>query len=72
MHMSANQDILMVIMLQVGQFLTEFVQMMVIEQSYRAQGLAIVLPLACDELLANHVPDELRAISAFAELAQLL
>ena len=71
MYMGANQDILMVMVLQVGQFLTELVQMMVIEQSYRAQGFPIILPLAPNKLLADHIPDELRAVGVLAELTQL-
>ena len=71
-YVGANQDILVVMVLQVGQFLTELVQMMVIEQSYCAQGFPIVLPLPSNELLADHIPDELRAVGVLAELAQLL
>jgi len=59
-------------MLQVGQFLAELMQMMIVKQSYGAQALAILLPLTPDELFANHVADKLRTVGVLAVLTQLL
>ena len=45
---------------------------MIVKQSYGAQGLAVVLPLLPDELLADHVSHELGAVAILAGLEQLL
>ena len=70
--MRTDQDSLVVMMLQIGELLAELVQMMVVEQRYRTQGFPVVLPLLSDQLLADHVPDELGAVGVLAVLAQSL
>ncbi len=62
----------MVVMLQVGEFFTELVQVMVVQQCDCAQDLLVCIPFVADELLADHVPDELGAVGVLAEFTQLL
>ena len=69
--MSTNQDMLMVVVLQVGEFFTELVQMMVVKQCDRSQNFPVVLPLASDKLLTDHIPDELGAVGILAVPTQL-
>lgn len=71
-HMRTDQDTLVVMMLQVGEFFAEFVQIMVVKQGYRTHGFSVVLPLPSDKLLADHIPDKLRAVGVPTGPTQLL
>jgi len=58
MHMCRGQNQIVIIVLSVSQFLAQPGQVVIVDESHRADGLLIFLPFDLDQPFANHVADE--------------
>jgi hypothetical protein len=63
MDMSGGDDMMMVVMLHKGNFLLQFVLVMIIHQADDAHNLFIGLPFFFDKRLPNQIPYRFRAIA---------
>jgi len=69
---SGGQDGGVVRVLEVREFLAELGAVVVVDEGDRADDLGVRVPLRFDELLADHVADELGAVRVSAAAYQAL